>query len=61
VINPSDPHPQLIEKWKLFGTMGVSGLLMVAGIYVLVFSHAAPDIDCWAIGVIALVAGYWLK
>ncbi len=50
------------ERWTFVIRVVVIGVLLVGGIYVMLHdSRYRNATQKWAIGAIALVAGYWLR
>jgi hypothetical protein len=54
--------PAALDKVKLIGAAVVSLVLLIAGLYILIFKNGASDaLQKAATGWIGLVVGYWLK
>jgi Na+/H+ antiporter NhaA len=49
------------ERWSFLVRTAVTGILLVAGLYILINGTYPDSTVKWAIGALGLVAGYWLR
>jgi hypothetical protein len=49
------------ERDNFFAKIGISGVVLLAGVYVMLSKKSSPDTVKWAVGIIGIVIGYWLK
>lgn len=59
----ADTDPQFIQKerWMLVVRLVVSALFGGASLYVILSNHYPDATSKWAIGIVGLVVGYWLR
>ena len=49
------------RRARFLSQIGVSGVVLVAGLYVVLSGSYPDDYVKWAFGVIGVVLGYWLR
>ena len=50
-----------VELGRLYAAIGVSGVVLLAALYVILSGKYDPDYSKWAFGTVGVVLGDWLK
>ena len=54
-------HSQFVEKYKLVTSTIISGLVLLAALYIILAEKNSPESEKWAFGAVGTIIGFWLK